>query len=211
MEKEKKELLDKTFQTVFEVGFGQGNMDLLSDVVASDVFGIGTTVDEKLFGLKDVQDLVKRQREQTVGMEVTYDVNTLDVHISADDNTATLTTEANLCLKVDTNRIEFYLRITAVFEYMQDKWLMVHWHASKPELVESEKDTWGIDSWKQKAEELEKLVAEKTDDLVTKNRELEVEAALERVRAQTMAMRKSEELAEVVHLLFQQFKKPLGV
>jgi signal transduction histidine kinase len=210
MEMEKKELLDKTFQTVLEVGFGQGNMDLMSDIVASDVVGIGTTVDEMLFGLKDMQDLVKRQREQTVGMEVTYDVNTLDVHISADDNTATLTSEANLYLKVDTNRIEFYIRITAVFEYIQDKWLMVHWHASKPELVESEKDTWGIDSWKQKAEELEKLVAEKTADLVTKNRELEVEAALERVRALTMAMRNSEDVGRCVIKMFTELTA-LGV
>jgi signal transduction histidine kinase len=210
MEMEKKELLDKTFQTVLEVGFGQGNMDLMSDIVASDVVGIGTTVDEKLFGLKDMQDLVKRQREQTVGMEVTYDVNTLDVHISADHNTATLTSEANLYLKVDTNRIEFYIRITAVFEYIQDKWLMVHWHASKPELVESEKDTWGIDSWKQKAEELEKLVAEKIADLVTKNRELEVEAALERVRALTMAMRNSEDVGRCVIKMFSELTA-LGV
>jgi signal transduction histidine kinase len=44
-------------------------------------------------------------------------------------------------------------------------------------------------------------------ELAQKNRELEIEAALERVRARTMAMQKSEELAETVFILFQQFKE----
>ncbi len=37
------------------------------------------------------------------------------------------------------------------------------------------------------------------------NRELEIEAALERVRARTMAMQKSEELKEVIKLVYEQF------
>ena len=41
------------------------------------------------------------------------------------------------------------------------------------------------------------------------NKELELEAALERVRSRTMAMYKSEELGEVVHELFNQMS-PLG-
>lgn len=38
-------------------------------------------------------------------------------------------------------------------------------------------------------------------------REAQIELALERVRARTMAMYKSEELSETAHLLFQQFKE----
>jgi signal transduction histidine kinase len=38
-------------------------------------------------------------------------------------------------------------------------------------------------------------------------RELKIEAALERVRARTMAMHRSEELSETVYILFQQFKE----
>ena len=41
-------------------------------------------------------------------------------------------------------------------------------------------------------------------------REAQIEAALERVRARTMAMQRSEELAEVATVLFQQVKA-LGV
>ncbi len=46
--------------------------------------------------------------------------------------------------------------------------------------------------------------AELEKELAVKNRELEIEAALERVRTRTMTMHNSEELAEAAKLLFQQ-------
>ncbi len=46
--------------------------------------------------------------------------------------------------------------------------------------------------------------AELEKELAAKNRELQIEAALERVRARTMAMQKSDELADVASLLFKQ-------
>jgi hypothetical protein len=39
-------------------------------------------------------------------------------------------------------------------------------------------------------------------------RESQIQLALERVRARTMAMQKSDELSETVFILFQQFKQP---
>ncbi len=49
--------------------------------------------------------------------------------------------------------------------------------------------------------------AELEKELAQKNRDLKIEAALERVRARTMAMQHSEELAETAFILFQQFKE----
>jgi hypothetical protein len=48
-------------------------------------------------------------------------------------------------------------------------------------------------------EELKNLLAQK-------NRELEIEAALERVRTMTMAMHKTEGLIEVIKTVFKQFE-----
>ncbi|WP_320032179.1 ATP-binding protein [Haliscomenobacter sp.] len=56
-------------------------------------------------------------------------------------------------------------------------------------------------------ETLENQVAERTAELSSKNRELEIEAALERVRSRTMAMQHSNELADASLLLFEQMKK----
>ncbi len=207
MTKEKKALLDTTFQTFMEVGFGQGHPDQLDDIVAKDVVGIGTAIDEKLFGIQQLKDLVIRQSEQSAGMEMSWKINTLDLHITPDENTAIYTNDLNLYLTVEGDTIEMYLRFSVVLEYGQNKWMVVHWHGSKPEHVESEKDTWGIQSWKEKAEALEKEVAERTADLVEKNRELKIEAALEKVRARSLVMQKSDELNEVMAILFEKLKE----
>jgi hypothetical protein len=49
------------------------------------------------------------------------------------------------------------------------------------------------------------LLDKKSAALALKNRELEVEAALERVRSRSMAMHKSEELKEVIQVVYEQF------
>jgi len=59
-------------------------------------------------------------------------------------------------------------------------------------------------------EELKRLLEEKISDLEQKNRELEVEAALEEVRARTMAMQHSNELSEAAFLMAQQVRE-LGI
>jgi hypothetical protein len=208
MEKEKRSLLDRTFQEFMNIGFGQGNLDLLDDIVARDVVGIGTAIDEKLFGINALKDLLIRQNEQSAGMEVSWKINTLDIHISLDENTAIYTNDLILYLTIDGNTIEMYMRFSVVLDYVQSRWMVVHWHGSKPEPVESEKDTWGIETWKEKAETLEKQVLERTADLLEKNRELEIEAALEKVRAVAMGMKKPEDMLDVcktISVQLQQF------
>jgi len=57
------------------------------------------------------------------------------------------------------------------------------------------------------ASRLEKALAEKSAQLHRTTRQLEIEAALEKVRVRTMAMRVSAELSEASVVLFQQLKK----
>ena len=54
------------------------------------------------------------------------------------------------------------------------------------------------------------LLEETIDELEKKNREAQIEAALERVRSRTMAMQQSDELAETAAILFQQLMN-LGI
>ncbi len=206
MKFEKKQLLDITFQKFMDLGFGEGNLNILEDIVAQDVVGFGTTIDEKLFGVRELQSLLIRQKEQSEGMDISWKINTLDIHISADENSAIFTNEIVLYITENENPIEMYMRFSVVLEYVQDKWIVVHWHGSKPEHVESEKDTWGIQTWKEKAESLEKEVAERTADLVEKNKELSIEAALEKVRSVAMGMKKPEDMLDVCRVISNQLQ-----
>src|SRR5215467_5810186 len=63
-----------------------------------------------------------------------------------------------------------------------------------------------MNSHRPKKKDILKTTAKLQKELAAKNRELEIEAALERVRSRAMAMQKSEELPEVSFELFQQLK-----
>ncbi|HKK43941.1 MAG TPA: hypothetical protein VJ964_00345, partial [Balneolaceae bacterium] len=67
-----------------------------------------------------------------------------------------------------------------------------------------------LEDWKWEKEKLQKLVDQQKADLKSKTRELEIEAAIERVRARTMAMKRSDELVETSQLLDQQVRS-LGI
>ena len=56
-------------------------------------------------------------------------------------------------------------------------------------------------------QDLKQRNAQLEKELAAKNRDLQIEAALERVRSRTMAMQKSEELKEVIQLIFEQLKQ----
>jgi len=62
------------------------------------------------------------------------------------------------------------------------------------------KEVQGIDEWQLK-------IAELQNELEQKNRMLEIEAALERVRVRSLAMYHSDELADVSELLFKELRK----
>ena len=56
-------------------------------------------------------------------------------------------------------------------------------------------------------ETLEKQVTERTAELEHKNRDLEIEVALERVRSRTMAMQKSNEVLDIAVILYDELRK----
>ena len=207
MEAAKRKLLEQTHKIIIEEGFKAENPERVLKVTSPNVIGLGTTYDEKIVGLKETKALFKRQKEQGKGLSLRYELTNLGTHISKDENTAIFIDEIDFSITTNDETIAMSVRFSTVLEYIKNQWLLVHWHSSKPEDVESEKDTWGIETWKERAEELEKEVAERTADLVQKNRDLAIEAALERVRSRSMAMHSSDELKEVVAVLFENLKE----
>ncbi|WP_144607414.1 ATP-binding protein [Algoriphagus algorifonticola] len=210
MERAKKELLEKTYREFMEVGLESNEPKLLEGLVDKNIMGFGTAIDEKILGIEEFKNLLINQKIQSQGLDIAWRSEPVHRFISEDENSAVYAENIYATIKTGEEAVEMFMRFSSVLNYSNKQWKVVHWHGSKPEQVASEKDTWGIDIWKQKTEELEKLVEEKTADLLKKNRELEIEAAIERVRARTMAMQHSDELMETSELMFEQIKN-LGI
>ena len=89
--------------------------------------------------------------------------------------------------------------------------MMVHWHGSKPENVECEVDWFGIEEWKQKNAELEKIVAERTNDLLLKNEELEITLKeLKSTQNQLIQKEKLASLGELTAGIAHEIQNPLN-
>ena len=199
----KKKLLHKTYQSFMEQVLIASKPKNLKEIVVENVMGFGTSIDEKVLGYESFLKMLQAQKKQSEGLKISWKTEPLSRYISAAEDLASFADDLYLNFDVNGEMIEMYLRFSIIFEYTNDKWIIIHWHASKPENVQNEVDTFGIENWKNKVEALEKIVGERTADLVEKNRELEIEAALEKVRSRSLAMHKSEEMPEVVNIVYE--------
>lgn len=95
-------------------------------------------------------------------------------------------------------------RFTSLLKQTPEGWRFLYQHFSTPDLMAHEGDTIGTSKVTAENIELRNAIKRRTKELELKNRELQIEAALEKVRARALAMQHPEELKEVAHVLRQE-------
>ncbi|GAB4372503.1 MAG: hypothetical protein Kow0042_15850 [Calditrichia bacterium] len=195
---DKQKSLKEAYANLLEVGFGNGSLDEISAFIDANVMGYGTARDEKILSIEGFRALVELQRQQAVNFEeFRFTSNPVFTRFLNQGETAVIADEIELITKINGESNTLFLRMTTVFEWRDGAWRTVHWHGSIPEHVSEGEDPWHVTEWQKKQAELEKQVAEKTADLLKKNQELEIEAALERVRTVAMGMSTSDDLLNI--------------
>ena len=208
MDSHREKLLQETYDKFIQLMLYDFPVERISEIVVDDVTGYGTTIDERVLEVKRFAKIVTDQREQGVGIEIKTKLMPMHRRKSPEDDVAVFMDELEISMQIKDNVHIVPVRLTSVFEFQDNAWKLVHIHGSTA--VETEEDTWHLNEWKQKTEKLERMIEEKTADLNIKNRELEIEAALERVRTIAMAMRKPEDMLKVCKTISLQLQK-LGV
>ncbi|HPE78130.1 MAG TPA: histidine kinase dimerization/phospho-acceptor domain-containing protein, partial [Draconibacterium sp.] len=201
-------MLKKSYDDYIDLMLYDFPLDRINEIIVSDVTGYGTTLDEKVLEIKRLEKIVADQREQGAGLNMQFKTMPVKSRISPEEDTVIFMDEFEISMLVDGTKNIIPVRLSSVFEFSNNTWKLVHLHGSKA--VETEEDTWHLNEWKQKNEQLQKLVDEKTAELFEKNRELEIEAALEKVRSRSLAMKQSDELQEVISTVFIQMQH-LGI
>lgn len=200
------ESLNKAYLNFVDLAMSNGDTNHLDDFSTEDIMGFGTTLDEVIHDRDELKQLARQQRQQSSGSELNYTLTPVFRKMLSGGNSALIVDEIRVSMTMEGNPVVLNLRFSLIMEKIDGRWKAVHWHGSKPEYNSGGSDTWHKEEWKRKNEELEQMVALKTADLENKNHELEIETALERVRAMAMSMQKPDDLAEVCQAISEQLE-----
>ena len=195
----------KKFMKTYWDTYLKGDLKTWATFLPADYKNIGGTEEEIWNSKKEILGYTKRMINQMVGqMEIRntkYQIFPYDPYFMVHEFT-------EVFVKVDT-KWAFYgkFRLSSIIQKLEGGWKVLHQHGSFPDSKAAEGEAFSVDQLKSENIKLQKAVKVRTTELEEKNRELEIETALERVRVRSMAMHKTSELQEVIHTVHQELLK----
>jgi len=203
MEAVKEKLLNETNKKFIEVSLNIIPFDIAKEFISENVMGYGTNMDETMFSFGDVREQTERQGKQLEGMEIIIKQKPVFRLISQDENTATVVEEVVGKMIIEGENRNLFIRLTSVYEFRDEKWIVVHWHASHP-IAAIAGDAWNLEKWKLKNEELENKVNERTTELKKSLDELKV------TQTQLIHSEKMASLGELTAGIAHEIQNPLN-
>ncbi|PWN05768.1 ATP-binding protein [Rhodohalobacter mucosus] len=202
MDSDKEKALKEAYQKVIALNFNQAPIDQIESYVVPDVMVFGSTVDEQAHDLEGYISIIKGQEEQTKSEGLSFQFETEPIHrrILPGEESALFVDLVTVSFKSGTEVVhQSVFRLSLLMEKIDGQWKLVYLHDSI--LTDTEGDPFHINEYKKEKERLEQQVAEQTADLQLINRELEIEAAIQRVRTVAMGMQEPDDIMKVLNVI----------
>ena len=180
----------------------KGDHELWSTFISENYRHIGGTKEEICHSKQDVLNYTHTLPRN---MPFNSEIRNREIEILPHGGYVMVNESADLYVKV-AGDWSFYMpfKMSSLLQRTATGWTALHQHGSYPNIKSFEGEVFAHDTLKAENQTLQNLIEERTKELVSKNRELELEAALERVRSQSIAMRHTSDLQEVVNTLAHQ-------
>ncbi|HJS56159.1 MAG TPA: nuclear transport factor 2 family protein [Chitinophagaceae bacterium] len=179
--------------------FFKGDLKSVASLLDDNCHVIGSSVGEVF---NDKRSLLKYLKATIGQIKGKAELRNRKISVTTVGKDIMIHDQSDLYLLIDDTWTFYgHGRASTLFSKKNNKWKITHLHRSLPDYKAGEGEQ--VNTAKIKAENLQlrDAVKRRTVELENKNRELEIESAVERVRAKALAMHRSEEIHEVVRTL----------
>ncbi len=221
LERGKTEISKAVVNDVMEVhnlfweSYARRDIELRFSLCSEDVTFIGSGLNERAINKSEYKEINETGVKQ---FPDAFKIKFLWTHFTlVNENVACVESEAVWSQLINKKESKELLRNTTLLKCEKNIWLVTHVHGSVPDYRLKDGDYMTNEQTIIRNQELERQVFERTQDLnktleelEQKNRELEIESALEKVRTIAMGMRKPDDMLDVCKTISLQLQA-LGV
>ncbi|HET6767275.1 MAG TPA: nuclear transport factor 2 family protein, partial [Chitinophagaceae bacterium] len=188
----------KAYHTIWDA-YLRGDMRTFVSILDENCYIIGSAAAEVFSNKKEAVKYYKATAKQITGKA---EFRNRKINVMPADKGFMVNEESDFFLLID-DQWTFYgpARISSLFHKKNNKWKVSHQHGSFPDSKTEEGEQVNTEKIKAENIQLRDAIKRRTIELENKNRELEIEAAVEKVRVRALAMHKSQEIIEVVKTL----------
>ncbi len=182
--------------------YSKGNVEGTASLLAEEYTQVGSAESEVFTNKRDAVKFLHDTIDQVTGkLEMRNRQSTLE---SLDD-LVIIHERCDLYVLAD-EVWEFYgkFRATTLMQERRDGWKIIHQHQSIPDARTGEGENIATEKIAAENLQLKEAVKRQTIALQQGNRELKIEAALERVRSRAMAMQQSAELGQLIETVYRE-------
>ena len=197
----------KDYHALWEANL-RGDINTFASFLDNNVTVYGTAAGEIFKTKKEAVKFYKATADQMTGKA---DFRKRKIGIKAIGDTIVINEQCDLYVFAEAAWVFYgHARVTAIFEQKGNSWKVVHMHGSFPDSRTGEGEQLNTDKIKEENIQLRDAVRRRTEELENKNRELEIETALEKVRTVAMGMKEPADMPEVCKTISLQLQS-LGV
>ena len=187
-----------------------GDMKTFASLLGDDCHIIGSTEFDVFNNKKDTVKYYKATAEQITGKA---DIRNRKITMLLYDKNVMVEEFSDFYFLAD-DEWHFYghTRLSTLFSKQEDDWKIIYQHGSMPDARTEKGEQIAAAEIAEENKQLKAAIKRRTVELEYKNRELEIEAALEKVRSRSLAVHKTDEFNEVIKVVFerlQELKIPL--
>ncbi len=178
-----------------------GEIKIFASFLDENVHIIGSTSHEVFLNKKDAVKFYSATAEQTRGKA---EIRNRKIKVLPSEDNIRVYEECDFYfLHGKEWNLYDHARIDALFAKKENHWKITHMHCSLPDARTEQGEQFAADKIAKENIQLREAVKRRTVELEQKNHELKIEAALEKVRAQAMALKKADDLPGICKVVFE--------